>query len=108
MFVKRLCLDEIRNTKSLESFTARRLILLDKRSWLRPIGLGKVLKRIAEKSVMILLKKDVIQAAGLLQLCGGQDAGSEAVIHAMHDVFHDDNTEVILIIDAKNEFNLIN
>ena len=45
-----------------------------------------MLRRIAGKAVMILLKKDVLQAAGLLQLCGGQVAGSEAAIHAMHDV----------------------
>ena len=57
---------------------------------------------------MILLKKDVLQAAGLLQLCGGQVAGSEAAIHVMHDVFNDDNTEGILLIDAENAFNSIN
>ena len=45
-----------------------------------------MLRRIAGKAVMILLKKDVLQAAGLLQLCGGQVAGSEAAIHAVHDV----------------------
>ena len=45
-----------------------------------------MLRRIAGKAVMILLKKDVLQAAGLLQLCGGQVAGSEAAIHPMHDV----------------------
>ena len=57
---------------------------------------------------MILLKKDVRQAAESLQLCGGQVAGSEAAIHAMHDVFNDDNTEGILVIDAENAFNSIN
>ena len=56
---------------------------------------------------MILLKKDVLQAAGLLQLCGGQVAGSEAAIHGMHDIFNDDNMEGILIIYAKNAFNSI-
>ena len=56
----------------------------------RPIGVREVLRRIAGKAVMILLNKDVLQAAGLLQLCGGQVAGSEAVMHAMHNVFDDD------------------
>ena len=108
MFVKRLCVEEIKNTESLKSFIACRLIPLDKRPGLRPTGVGEVLRRIAGKAVMILLKKDVLQAAGSLQLCGGQVAGSEAAIHAMHDVFNDDNTEGILLIDAENAFNSIN
>ena len=57
---------------------------------------------------MILLKKDVLQAAGSLQLCEGQVAGSEAAIHEMYDVFNDDNMEGILQIDAENTFNSIN
>ena len=35
---------------------------------------------------MTLLKKDVLQTAGLLQLCGGQAAESVAAIHAMHNI----------------------
>ena len=37
LFVKRLCLEEIRNAESLESFTACRLIPLDKRPGLRQL-----------------------------------------------------------------------
>ena len=59
------------------------IIPLNKQPGLRPIGVGEVFRQIAGKSVMILLKKDVLQAAASLQLCGGQVAGSEAVIHAM-------------------------
>ena len=108
LFVKSLCVEEIKNVESLESFIACRLIRLDKRLGISSIGVGEVLRRIAGKTVMILLKKDVLQAAGSLQLCGGQVAGSEATIHAMHDVFNDDNTEGILLIDAENAFNSIN
>ena len=68
--------------------TACRLIQLDRRPGLRPVGVGGVLRRIAGKAVMSLLKKDVLQAAGSLQLCGGQGAVSEAAIHAMHDVIN--------------------
>ena len=75
---------------------------------MRPTGVGEVLRRIAGKAVMTLLKKDVRQAAGWLQLCGGQVAGSEAARHAMHNVFNDDKTEGILLIDAENAFNSIN
>ena len=77
------CLEEIKNEESLESFIACRLTPLDKWPGLRPIGGREALRRIAGKALMILLKKDVLKAAGLLQLCGGQVAGSEATIHAM-------------------------
>ena len=84
------------------------MIPLDKRPGFRPIGVGEVLRRIAGKVVMILLKKNVLQAAGSLQICGGKVAGSEAAIQGMHDIFNDDNTEGILSIDAENAFNSIN
>ena len=107
LFVKRFCLEEIKNAESLESFIACGLIALDQQSGLGPIGVGEVHRKIAGKAVMILLKKDVLQAAESLQRCGGQVAGSEAAIHAMH-VFNDDKTKGILIIDAENAFNSIN
>ena len=71
LFVKRPCLEEVKNAESLESFIACRLISLNKWPGLRPIGVGEVLRRIAGKAIMILLKKDVLQVAGSLQLCGG-------------------------------------
>ena len=66
-----------------------------------------MLRRTAGRAVMILLKKHVLQGAGSLQLCGGQVAGCEAAIDAIHDVFNDDETEVILLIDAENGFDSI-
>ena len=73
MFVKRLCLEEIKNAESLGSYIASRVVPLNKRPGLRPIGVVEVLRRISGKAVMILLKKYVIEAVGLLQLCGRQD-----------------------------------
>ena len=67
-------------------------------------GVGEVLRKIAGKTVMILLKSDVLQAAGSLQLCGGKVVGSEAMIH----IFNDDNTVGILLIDVEDGFNSIN
>ena len=55
----------------------------------------------------MILNKDVLQAAGSLQLCVGQVAGYESVIHAMHDVFNDDKNVGILLIDAENAFQSI-
>ena len=53
---------------------------------LRPIGVREVLRRIAGKVVMMLFKNDITHVAGALQLSAGQDAGVEAVVHAMHDI----------------------
>ena len=48
---------------------------LDNNPGLRPIGVGEVLRRIAGKVVMSIVKDNVTKAVGNLQLYGGQDAG---------------------------------
>ena len=67
----------------MESSVACWLIPMDKKPGLRPIGVGKILHRIAGKAVMMLFKNDITFATGALQLRTGQDAGVEAVLHAM-------------------------
>ena len=47
-------------------------------------------------------------ATGLLQLSAGQEAGAEAAIHAMWDIFANEDTEAVLLIAAENAFNFIN
>ena len=89
-FIKHICINEIEfhnNTTSLEAFIASRLVPLDKKPGLRPISVGEVLRRIAGKEVMSIVKDDVTMAAGNLQLCRGQVAGCEAAVHSMHDRF---------------------
>jgi len=83
-------------------------IPLDKNPGLRPIGVGEVLRRIAGKVVMQIVKNDVTKAAGCLQTCAGQEAGSEASIHAMNEIFNENDTEAVLPVDAENAFNSIN
>ena len=79
--------DKHHDTTSLEALIPCRLIPLDKNHGLRPIGVGEVSRRIAGKVVMKVVKDDVMTSVGSLQLCGGQGAGYEAAIHAMHDIF---------------------
>lgn len=38
-------------------------------------------------------RKDIFKAIGSLQLCAGQDAGSESAIDAVYDVFNGGDTE---------------
>ena len=94
---------------SLEAYVACRLIPLDKKKpGVRPIGIGEVMRRILGKAILRLTNQDIKEAAGSLQLCAGQENGIEAAIHAMHDVFQDEETEGILLADASNAFNRLN
>ena len=55
-----------------------------------------------------LVKQDILDAAGCLQLCAGQRAGCEAAVHAMREIFADQDTEGVLLVDASNAFNSLN
>ena len=106
--MKTLCTQYIDPT-TIEPLVASRLIPLDKgEGAVRPIGVGEVIRRICGKCVMMVAKKDVVEASGSLQLCAGQKSGSEAAIHAMHAIFKADDTDAVLLIDASNAFNALN
>ena len=87
---------------------ACRLIPLDKSPGLRPIGIGEVLRRIIGKSVMSIIRDDVGIAAGSLQLCAGQPSGCEAAVHAVREIFKDEDCDGVILVDASNAFNSIN
>ena len=94
---------------TIEPLVVSRLIPLDKgEGAVRPIGVGEVIRRIIGKCVMNIFKGDVVVASGSLQLCAGQNSGSEAAIHAMHAIFEADDTDAVLLIDASNVFNAVN
>ena len=42
------------------------------------------------------------------QVCAGHDAGCEAAIHALHNIFDQHETEAVRLIDAANAFNSVN
>ena len=48
--------------------------------------------QIIAKAILSIVKLDVLEAAGSLQLCAGQDAGNEAAVHARRTIFCDDST----------------
>ena len=105
---KDLCISEVDDPESLEALLSCRLIPLDKNPGLRPIGIGETLRRILGKAVTSILKKDVQVSVGNLQLCGGHVGGCEVGVHAVVDMFNDDDTEGVIQIDASNAFNSIN
>ena len=89
---------------NLEAYMACRLIPLDKNPGVRPIGVGEVLRRIIGKAILSVIKPEILSSAGNLQLCAGQAGG----VHAMSDIFEEEETNTLLLVDADNAFNSLN
>ena len=104
---RRLCTQYV-DPSCLQALIACRLIPLAKHPGVRPIGVCETVRRIIGKAVLTIVGKEVRDAAGPLQLCAGQPAGSEAAIHAMSSIFQDTSSDAVLLIDAKNAFNQLN
>lgn len=92
----------------LEGYTSCRLIPLDKNPGIRPIGVGEVLCRIIGKTISAFFKEEIKQAAGPLQVCAGHSAGAEAAMHAMNQIFDEEGTGGVLLINENNAFNQMN
>ena len=105
---KMLCVEDIDDPDSISALMACRLIPLNKCPGLRPIGIGEILRRIVSKAVTWVLKSSLQDAAGGLQLCVGLEGGAEDAIHAMNEIFEDDQTHGLIQVDANNAFNTIN
>ena len=54
------------------------------------------------------LRPELIESAGPLQTCAGMPGGTEAAIHAMREIFNNDDTEAMILVDAENAFNSLN
>ena len=104
---RKLCTTLV-DPKGLEAFVAGRLIALNKKPGVRPIGVGEVCRRIVGKAVLSVISFDIQEAAGFLKLCGGQFAGCEAAVHAVRSMFQEEDTQGILLADASNAFNSLN
>ena len=105
---KILCIEQIKDYESLDPLMACRLIPINKNPGLRPIGIGECLRRIIGKAVTNILKGDIQEQAGSLQLCSGVKGGIEANIHAMRAIYDDADTHGLIQIDARNAFNMLN
>jgi len=77
--------------------------------WLQyPLSKGSLNLCIVAKAILSIVKADVLEIAGSLQLCAGQSTGAEAIFHSMRESFEKDNTEAVLLIDTTNAFNRLN
>ena len=88
-------------------FLASRLIPLDKCPGVCPIGIGDLPRRIVSEAVLYAIGDDIVSAAGPLQTCAGHEAGSEAAVHAIKELFRAVTSEAALLVDA-SKFNCIN
>ena len=105
---ERIDIDSNTNSTSIEAYIACRLIPLDKNPGVRPIGIGEVLRRIIGKAIISVIKPEIIDSAGSLQLCAGQQSGCEAAVQAFSSIFEEEETDAILFVDTSNAFNSIN
>ena len=95
----------------LSAFIACRLSPLDKRPGVRPIGICETVRRIVGKAVMSIVRQDVQEAAGPLQLCAGskQDARQRCMPYAkLRTLFNDASNDGLLFVDVSNAFNSLN
>ena len=104
---RRICTEYV-DPDGLGAFLACHLFPLDKNPRVRSIRICEVVRRIIGKAVMATVKEEVLEAAGRLQLCAGQEAGAEAAVHAMKAIFEDAATDAVLFVDASNAFNNLN
>ena len=63
------------------------------------------MQRSISKAIISVVRWDVENVAGVLQKCGGFPTGMEAAMHGMQETYEDNDTEGVLLIDAKNAFN---
>ncbi len=106
-FCRRLAAEYI-DPNSISSFTACRLIPLNKNPGVRPIGVAEVCRRIIGKSIMKNCKEDLIAAVCPAQLCAGLEAGCEAAFLSMKHCYENTHSQGLLLVDASNAFNNLN
>ena len=71
--------------KGLSALLVCRLITLDKCLGVRSIGICETARQIMFKANLHIARADLLDSSGSLQLCVGQIAGIEVVVHAMKE-----------------------
>ena len=105
-----LIANEIISWLKIKALISRRLIAIDKKLEIRPIGIGETLRRLLGKAVANLTGDDLAYAFVSEQLAGGVSCGIEGSIHGLRELFEkkSSNGFGLLLLDAKYAFNSIN
>ena len=93
---------------TVEALVGCRLIPLNKSPCVRPVGVGEVIRRIIGKRIGRVVKKDIQEAVGPLQMETDLQSGAEAAIQSMKEIFDDKQTDVVILLDASIAFNSLN
>ena len=105
--VERLCTDLIK-TQTIKTFLSCKLIALVINSGHSPIGVGKVLRKVAGKVIVSVLKNEVIDYIVSFQVYAGQELGIEAALHSLNSMCNNENNDAVLLVDASDAFNSLN
>ena len=100
LFERRLCTSYV-DPEALALLLAYCLIALNKNLGVRPTGIGEVARHIIAKAILFILKSDILETVGSMQLCAGQIAEVEAAIHAMRELLEKDETEALLLVNEQ-------
>ena len=104
MTAQSLCTNFV-DPSTIAPFLACRLIALNKNPGVCPIVIGDTARRIIAKAILTVTRLDIQEAAGPLQLSAGRICGIEGAVHTVESSFQQEETEVVLLMDAKNAFN---
>lgn len=91
----RLCTTLV-DPKALRGFTCGRLLALDKQPGVRPIGIGKVSRRIVCKAVLSVIKEEILRVSS---------SYAWASRLAVRCIVDHPSTEAILLVNVTNAFN---
>ena len=96
--------EEVRAQKAKRELALRKLP-----AGIRPIGVGELMDRCADKTMIYVTEDDVKIACNIDQLCSGIKSGMEGAIHAIRQLFQNrsDDGYGLLLMDAANAFNSI-
>ena len=92
----------------IEALMTSRLIALDKDPSVHPIGIGDECCRLISKTVMNVIRQDILDVTGCQQLCAGQKSSCEAIVHCVRELHQSGEVDGVLCVDASNAFNALN
>ena len=75
------------------------MTLFDKDTRVQPVGFVEALRHTIGKSVMNVLKEDMLLTARVIEVCTGLSASCHAEIHAYQQGFESFSTDSVFVVD---------